>query len=178
MPGTTRRVAELLTNPRELLAARLRQMLWVELQLAGHVLRDLVEHAHTVDLKHGLERHLLATDGHVRTLREVLRDLEVPAEPEESPALEGLVKEHAQLVERVAEEGHVLSDLLHAQAAAATEHLEMAAYESLASVAEALGEEAVGIRLRELLEQEEFALEQLERATAKLLAEKLESERL
>jgi hypothetical protein len=34
------------------------------------------------------------------------------------------------------------------------------------------------MRLREVLEQEEFALEQVEGAMAKLLAEKVESERL
>jgi hypothetical protein len=45
-------------------------------------------------------------------------------------------------------------------------------------VAESAGEEAIGIRLREVLEQEEFALEQVEGAMAKLLAEKVESELL
>jgi ferritin-like metal-binding protein YciE len=59
-----------------------------------------------------------------------------------------------------------------------TEHLEMAAYQSLASLAETLGEETVAIQLREVMEQEELALELVERATAKLLAEKVESERL
>jgi ferritin-like metal-binding protein YciE len=54
----------------------------------------------------------------------------------------------------------------------------MAAYESLAALAEALGEEAIGIRLREVMEQEELALELVEKATAKLLAESVESERL
>jgi hypothetical protein len=45
-------------------------------------------------------------------------------------------------------------------------------------MAEAAGEEAIGLRLREVLEQEEFALEQVEGAMAKLLAEKVESELL
>jgi hypothetical protein len=39
-------------------------------------------------------------------------------------------------------------------------------------------EEEIGIRLREVLEQEEIALEQVESAMAKLLVEKLESTRL
>ena len=51
-------------------------------------------------------------------------------------------------------------------------------YESLVALAESLGEEDVGIRLREVMEQEEFALEQVEGAMAKLLAEKVESVRL
>jgi ferritin-like metal-binding protein YciE len=88
-----------------------------------------------------------------------------------------LLAEHEQLVARCGD-GALMCDLAHAVAALATEHLELAAYESLVSLAESLGEEEIGIRLREVLEQEEFALEQVESAIAKLLAEKVESERL
>jgi ferritin-like metal-binding protein YciE len=171
-------VAELLISPRDLLAARLRQMLWVELRLAEEVLPELREQAHATDLRYGFERHLLETEGHVETLREILHELEVPADPEESSAFKGLVKEHEQLVKQVSERGELLKDLAHAEAAALTEHLEMAAYQSLSNLAETLGEETIGIRLREVKEQEELALELVERATAKLLAEKVESERL
>lgn len=171
-------MAELLTDPRALLAARLRRMLWVELQLAEKVLPQFRERAHSPDLRWAFERHLLETKKHVIGVREVLHELQVPADPEESPAFQGLVAEHEQLVKRVAEGGPLLGDLAHAQAAAATEHLEMAAYQSLASLAETLGEEEGAIRLRELMEQEELALEQVDRATAKLLAEKVESGRL
>ena len=118
------------------------------------------------------------TESHVSTVRDVLGDLRVPAEPEESPGFRGLVTQHEQLVGRVAEDDHLLSDLAHGVAALATEHLELATYESLVSLAESLGEEEVAIRLREVLEQEEIALEQVERAMAKLLAEKVESARL
>jgi len=171
-------VAEPLTNPRELFAARLRQMLWVELRLSEEVLPELLERAHAIDLKRGFERHLLETEVHVGTLRDIFHELRVPAEPKESPALRGLVQEHEQLVQQISEGNDLVHDLAYAQVAAASEHLEMAAYESLASLAEALGEEAIAIRLREVMEQEEFALEQLERAQTKLLAEKVESERL
>ena len=171
-------MAELLTNPRELLAARLRQMLWIELQLSENVLPDLRGQAHAPDLQWAFERHILETEGHVEAVREVLHELEVPADPEESPAFEGLVAEHERLVKQVLEEDHLLNDLVHAQAAAATEHVETAAYQSLASLAETMGEETIAIRLRELMEQEQLALEQVERATAKLLAEKVESERI
>jgi ferritin-like metal-binding protein YciE len=171
-------VAELLTSPRELLAARLRQMLWVELQLSEKVLPELREQAHAPDLQWAFERHLLETEAHVATVRDVLHELRAPADPEQSPAFEGLVDEHEQLVKQLSSAGPLLRDLAHAQAAAATEHLETAAYQSLASLAETLGEDAVAIRLREVMEQEELALEHVERATAKLLAEKVESERL
>ena len=171
-------MAEPIATPRELLAACLRQMLWIERQLAESVLPQLSEQAHTPDLRRGFERHLLETESHVSTIRDVLAELHASLRPEESPAFRGLVAEHEQLVGRVAEDDHLLTDLAHAVAALATEHLELATYESLVSLAEALGEEEVGIRLREVMEQEEFALEQVESAMAKLLAEKVESSRL
>ena len=169
-------MAEPLTTPRELLAACLRQMLWIEQKLAEDVLPELSEQAHAPDLKRSFDRHRLETEAHVRTVRDVLADLDLPAEPEESPALRGLVAEHEQLAERC--ESPVMCDLAHAVAALAAEHLELATYEALVSVAEKAGEEEIGIRLREVLEQEEFALEQVEGAMAKLLAEKVESELL
>jgi ferritin-like metal-binding protein YciE len=168
-------MAEQLTTPRELLAACLRQMLWIERHLADEVLPRLSEQAHAPDLRAGFDRHLLETESHVGTVRDVLADLRVPAEPEESPSFRGLVAEHEQLLGRVAEGDHVLTDLAHAVAALATEHLELATYESLVGLAESLGEDETGIRLREVMEQEEIALEQVERAMAKLLAEKVES---
>jgi ferritin-like metal-binding protein YciE len=171
-------MTEQLTTPRELLAACLRQMLWIEGRLAEDVLPRLSLEAHTLDLRVSFGRHLLETEGHVEAVRDVLDDLQVPAVPEESPGFRGLLAEHEQLVGRVAEDDHLLCDLAHAVAALATEHLELATYESLVSLAESLGEEEIGIRLREVMEQEEFALEQVEGAMAKLLAEKVESARL
>jgi ferritin-like metal-binding protein YciE len=172
-PGTTDEMAEQLTSPRELLAACLQQMLWIEEQLAEEVLPRLSFQAHMLDLRIALGRHLLETEAHVATVRDVLDDLQVPPEPEESPSFRGLLAEHEQLVGRVAEGDHLLTDLAHAVAALTTEHLELATYESLVSLAESLGEEEVGIRLREVMEQEEIALEQVESALAKLLAEKV-----
>jgi ferritin-like metal-binding protein YciE len=170
-------MAQQVTTPRELLASCLRQMLWIEQKLANDVLPQLTERAHSTELRRGFERHLLETRDHVDTVRDVLEDLRVPAGAEESPGFRGLLEEHEQLVSRCGD-GALMCDLAHAVAALATEHLEMAAYESLLTLAESLGEEEVGIRLREVMEQEEFALEQVERALAKLLAENVESPRL
>lgn len=166
------------TTPRELFAARLRQMLWVELRLAEEVLPRFLDETRATGLRFGFQRHLLETRDHADALRAVLDELQVPADPQESPAFEGLVREHARRMKEVVEDGHLLSDLVHAHAASAAEHLELAAYDPLVSLAEALDEESIAIRLREVMEQEEFALEQVERATARLLAEQVESERL
>ena len=171
-------MADQLTTLRELLAAYLRRMLWIERQLAEEMLPRLRAEVHLPDLRRGFDRHLVETEGHIDAVRHVLGDLHVPVEPEESPGFRGLVREHEQLVARVAEGDHLLADLAHSVAALATEHLELATYDSLVALAESLGEEDVGIRLREVMEQEEFALEQVEGAMAKLLAEKVESTRL
>lgn len=152
-------------------------MLFVELKLAEEVLPDLLEQARAPDLRYAFERHLVETRGHAQTLNEILSDLQTYAEPEKSPAFLGLVFEHEALVKRIESEGHLVSDLVHAEAAASTEHLEIAAYDTLTSLAEALGQEEIGIRLRELMEQEQLALEFVHRATTKLLAEKVESAR-
>jgi ferritin-like metal-binding protein YciE len=174
----TRLVSGLLTSPPELFAARLRQMLWVEVQLSEDVLPKLHEQAHSTDLRRAFGRHLRETERQVTCLRTILHECEVGAEPEESPAFEGLVEEHEQLLEQLPEGDLLLRDLAHAQAAAMTELLEIAAYQSLTSLAETLSEHAIAILLREVLEQEKLALEQLERATAKLLAEQVEGARL
>ena len=171
-------MAELLTDPRGLFVARLRQMLWVELELFGKVLPELRRQAHSTDLQWAFERHLLETEEHVVAIREILHELHVSADPEESPALEGLAREHEHVVRRLSARGELLDDLAYAQAGMATEHLELAADQWLVSLAETLGEETIAIRLREVMEQEELAHEQVERATAKLLAEKVESRRL
>ncbi len=56
-----------LTTPRELLAAYLRQMFWIERELADNVLPRLSEQAHAPDLRAGFDRHLLETEAHVET---------------------------------------------------------------------------------------------------------------
>lgn len=168
-------MTELFTSPRELLAGRLRQMLWLELTLAGEVLPTLRGEARSTDLRSGLERHLVETREHAETLRAVLGELQAPAEPEETPALRGLVSEHEKLVKRVSDRGNLLSDLACAQGMASLEHLELGSYDAMVRLAEALDEEEIGIRLREVMEQEQLALELVDRVEAKLLAEKVGS---
>ena len=168
-------MAEPVTSAADLFEARLRQMLAVESKLADEVLPRLLREAHSTDLRFAFERHIAETQGHVEIVRELVSELGVRAEAEQSPALEALVTEHDRLLERVGEAETVASDLVHAMAAAATEHLEMASYDMLATLADALGRESAAVRLRELFEQEELALELVDRAVTKLLAEEVES---
>jgi ferritin-like metal-binding protein YciE len=165
-------------TPQELLAHRLRTMLWVEGRLADELLPLLYDHVHHVELKLGIERHILETQGHVRTVRSALHLLGASEQPEKSPALLGLEAEHHALMQAVDQEREDVVDLLHADVIMQGEHQEIAAYESLIAVAQALGEEEIAAMLQEILEQEHYALELAEKAATKLLAEKVESPRL
>jgi ferritin-like metal-binding protein YciE len=150
---------------RELFIHRLHQMLWVEQRLADEILPLFYDHVHAADLKYGLERHLLETRQHVTTVRTVLNLLGERQDGIESPALLGLKAEHDSLMEDYP------TDLMHCDVIAANEHLEIAAYTWLRSTANALGEEDIAMRLTEILEQEEYALELVHKATVKILAE-------
>jgi ferritin-like metal-binding protein YciE len=165
-------------TPHELFSHRLRTMLWVEQRLAGEILPHLYEQVHSTDLKYAIERHTFETRHHVRTLQRALHLLGESAEPVESAALAGLQLQHDELVKLADPERDDVVDLMHAEAIAASEHQELAVYESLVATAQALGEEEIAIMLEEVREQEESALEFANRAAVKLLAEKVESLRL
>jgi ferritin-like metal-binding protein YciE len=155
----------------KLLVQQLQTMLWVEETLAGEVLPELFETVGSPELRYDVEKHILETQGHAQNLRVVLARVDARADPEPSPVLPALRAEHAALLQGTPEP---LRDLVHAGAIARTEHYEVAAYSGLAHLAQALGLELDLVRLlRENMEQDAYALEQVEHALAKLLAERV-----
>ncbi|HZR94174.1 MAG TPA: DUF892 family protein [Gaiellaceae bacterium] len=168
----------MIATPQELFAHRLRSTLWIEQTLVDEILPTMGGHVHSIDLKYAIEHHTFETQHHVRTLQSVLHRLGESAEAEPSPALLGLRADHDAMMNRIDLSRHDVVDLMHGEMIAATEHHEMAVYESLVATANALGEEEIATMLEEIREQEEHALEVVTRATAKLLAEKVESLRL
>jgi ferritin-like metal-binding protein YciE len=139
--------------------ARLQTMLWVEETLAREVLPLLLEHAEGNDLRYGLERHRLETREHALSVRVALDKLGARQAPQPTDELPAADLEHGDL--------GIVETVLK------TEHFEIAAYTLLRSMANALGREEIGIRLQEVLEQEQYALELTEKAAAKLLAERV-----
>jgi ferritin-like metal-binding protein YciE len=142
---------------------RLHQMLWVEQTLADEILPLVYERVQAVGLKYGVERHQGETKQHVMTVRTCLNLIGERQDGSESPALLGLREELGE------------SDLELADFLSKGEHLEIAAYTWLRSTANALGEEDIAMRLTEILEQEQYALELVQKETAKLLAETVSS---
>src|SRR5919205_829973 len=89
--------------------------------------------------------------------------------PDKSHAVDGLVAQHEKHAKNI--ESEPLLDLFDAGAAAKTEHLEIAAYESMITSAEALGESEIASLLEENLDDEKAALKKVEKASKELAAE-------
>jgi ferritin-like metal-binding protein YciE len=148
-----------ISQPRDLLAYKLASMLYVERELAETVLPELLEQIDNTQLRQGIENHLAQTRGHVANVEQAFAILGEEPDTERSNAFDGLTKDHDQLVKKIDLEP--LVDVVHAGAAAKTEHFEIAAYEGMINLAESFGETEIVHLLEQNLDQERDALEQV-----------------
>jgi len=155
-----------ITEPRQLLVSELAEMLYVERQQAEAVLPDLGKQVESTELKQGLEKHVGQTREHVVNLEQAFRELGEDAREEKSRTLDGLKAQRERLVKNI--ESEQLRDIFNAGAAARTEHLEIAAYTSLITLAESVGESEVVDLLEQNLDQEKKTLRELEQASQRL----------
>jgi ferritin-like metal-binding protein YciE len=155
-----------ISQPRELLAYKLASMLYVERELADAVLPELLEKIDNPQLRQGIENHLVQTRGHVANVEQAFEILGTEPDTEKSNAFDGLTKDHDQLVKKI--DSEPLEDIVHAGAAAKTEHFEIAAYEGMINLAESLGEIEIVHLLEESLDQEREALEQVKQVGKQL----------
>jgi ferritin-like metal-binding protein YciE len=155
-----------ITEPRELLVHKLSSMLYVEHELADKVLPELLEQIGNAQLKQGITSHLAQTRGHIANIEQAFAILGEEPDADKSAAFDGLTKDHNQLVKKL--EFQPLEDIVHAGAAAKTEHLEIASYEGMINIAESIGETEIIHLLEENLDQEREALEQVKMVTRQL----------
>ena len=149
----------------------LAEMLEVERTLADDVLPDLLVQARNKQLREAIEEHIAQTRRHVENVEQVFDQIGEKPRTTRSHGLEGLRRQHEESLGGVA--ALALRDLIHAAAAAHTEHYEISAYHGLIDIAELLGEpEAVSL-LEQNLRQEEEALEKLEKSIPEKLSEEL-----
>jgi ferritin-like metal-binding protein YciE len=163
------------TNPKELFVHKLGTMLTVEQQLL-EIIPTLVEEASDEELRDRLEHHHEQTRGHIENLERVFEKLGEEPKAQDSPAIEGLRRQHEATVNEVATD---LLDGVVASSAVASEHLEIASYMALMTMAEALDESQIVNLLKKNLDEEKEALNEAEKAarraskeSAKIYAER------
>ena len=130
------------------------------------------------ELRQALQNHLEQTKGQVERLDRVFEILEKRSGGKTCEAMKGLLEEAAEAVDEI-EQGPVL-DAAIISAAQRVEHYEIAAYGTVATLAEAMGEEEIKNLLGQTLEEEkqtdELLTEVSEGVNAEALAEDEEDE--
>jgi ferritin-like metal-binding protein YciE len=118
-------------------------------------LPKMVKAASSSELEKALQEHLDKTKGHLRRLDQVFKSMGEKPKRKTCEGLKGLLEEGKELMEEDAEPAVMDAGLI--AGAQRVEHYEMAAYGSLRTWAEQLGEEeAVGL-LEQTLEEEKEA---------------------
>jgi len=157
-----------MSDPRELFLHELGDVLYAERMLVK-ALPTLQEEAADEELAKGFADHLEETHQHVKNVEQAFEALGEKAKAEKCPGIEGIKQEHDDFVANESPSQEVLDAFLTG-AGARTEHYEIAAYEGLVTMADAMGEDDVATLLRENLEEEKTALRKVQ-AIAKRLAQ-------
>jgi ferritin-like metal-binding protein YciE len=158
-----------ISEPRDLFVNELKSMLYVERQLAESVLPKLTREITEQELRGRIEDHLEETRRHVANLERCFELLGEEAKDDKSHAIDGLTAQHDKVAKNI--EDDRLRDIFDAGAAAKTEHLEIAAYRGLITMAEAMGESEIVDLLEQNLDDDKNALEQAEEVAQKLAKE-------
>jgi ferritin-like metal-binding protein YciE len=104
------------------------------------------------ELKAGFEEHLEQTKGHVERLAQIAEELGIKLTGHKCKAMEGLIKEGAELIQEDAEPA--IKDAGLIGAAQRVEHYEIAGYGTAVALAKQLGHDGAVELLQETLNEE------------------------
>ena len=153
---------------RELYVAELKDLYSAENQITK-ALPKLAKTATNPKLRQAFEEHLEQTNGHVQRLEQIFEALDEKPTGKTCEGMKGLLKEGDELAR---EEGD--SDVIDAgliSAAQRVEHYEIAAYGSVRTYAELLGEDEAVDLLTQTLEEEKQADQKLTQVAKKINVE-------
>ncbi len=156
------------TDSHDLLVHKLAVLLSTERRIEK-MLPTLEREAHDEELQAGFRRHLDETRRHVKNVERAFQVLGADAQGTVAPAIEGLEAQHKGFASAAADD--VLPDVLDAVSvgsAAATEHHEIAAYESVITLAKGLGLQGVAQVLEENLRDEQQMLDDVKQIAERL----------
>ena len=162
-------MAKEMSDPRDLFLHELGDVLYAE-QTLVKALPKLQEEASDEELSLGFEEHLEETRQHVKNVEKAFEQLGETPKAEKCPGIDGIKKEHDDFVAKESPSQDVLDGFLTG-AGSRTEHYEIAAYEGLVTMAQAMGETEVVELLTENLDQEKAALEKLQTIGRRLARE-------
>jgi ferritin-like metal-binding protein YciE len=118
-------------------------------------LPKMAKHAESRELKATLEHHLQETEGQVERLDRVFKLMDKPARGEACEAIEGLIEEGEEVMEKAKDAA--VCDAGMIAAGQAIEHYEIARYGTLIAWAKQLGMIEAAKLLEQTLEQEKKA---------------------
>jgi ferritin-like metal-binding protein YciE len=143
---------------KELYVEELRDIYDAENQLVK-ALPEMAKAATSEELRSGFEEHLEQTKEHVRRLEQVLNDLGEKAKGKKCKGMQGLVSEGKEIIGEDFEDD--VKDAALISAAQRVEHYEIAAYGTVRTYAEILGEQNAVSLLEKTLEEEKETDEKL-----------------
>jgi ferritin-like metal-binding protein YciE len=143
---------------KELYVEELRDIYDAENQLVK-ALPEMAKAATSDELRSGFEEHLEQTKEHVRRLEKVLNDLGEKAKGKKCKGMQGLVAEGKEVIEEDFEDD--VKDAALISAAQRVEHYEIAAYGTVRTYAEILGEQNAVSLLEKTLQEEKETDEKL-----------------
>ena len=143
---------------KELYVDELKDLYNAETQLVK-ALPKMAKAASSEELRSGFEEHLEQTKGHVQRLEQIFEMLDESPKGKKCKGMEGLIEEGSEIMEEDFEDA--LLDAALIGAAQRVEHYEIAAYGTVRSFAEELGESEHASLLAETLEEEKETDEKL-----------------
>jgi len=149
-----------MSTPRELLLHELGDIYYAENVLVK-ALPKMADEAQDDELRSGFEQHAEETQGQIENLRKAFEELGEKVSGERCPAIDGIKAEHDEFLKEHETAPEIL-DMFLTGSGGRTEHYEIAAYTSLITMAESLGEDKVVDLLQENLKQEQATLKKLE----------------
>ncbi|HVW01208.1 MAG TPA: ferritin-like domain-containing protein [Planctomycetaceae bacterium] len=140
-----------LNSLEDLLLLQLEDLYDAERRLT-EALPKMADAAHSPELQQAFRMHLQETEGHVRRLDQVFRDLDREPHRETCDAMKGLISEGSTMVS--AEGDPAVKDAALIAAAQRVEHYEIAAYGTVRTLARHLGREEIADLLQQTLDEE------------------------
>jgi ferritin-like metal-binding protein YciE len=156
---------EKLNNPREVFGHKLGSALTME-QNVLEMLGDLEDESQRDELKQQFRHHADETRQQIANIEQSFRAMGEEPDDSPCPAIKGLEAD-AKANIKMADDS-VVDDVILA-GAAATEHHEIAVYQTLITHAEELGEPDIVQLLQQNLEQEQHTLEEVTRAQREIV---------